>query len=414
MKTRKILKSCLLLSCFAFAMTSCQGKASSAEWTALSPEPTKASSTRIAHGAPAKQEVADYEVYLDFTPIEVPEPNIMAENGYFERENKLRGQTIAEIEQEETDGLNLTPVEGLSLPTGHTVYTKNGTTSPKYIISGTEYVRISGTELTQPNLDNIHILRKEGSGERIRVFWDDEHYEAMVNSWNDGVSILKGEAEAPEDGCIILNGCLVEGAKPRYSENWTLYLPLRQIAENYSEYSGLKGANELHYYLAVAQDSDVVKVPCQTSYDTASQFGMSDYYYTWTYRQNGQMGIVLELNTPEEYENFYMKASNISQILGWEISLSEDGRVVNIVTDPLDVTKDFINLAEQAEEEIEPTPVTESTAEPEQTPKETVTEEESKVEKTTILKRLGLIFISFAIFVGIVYAIVYYVREHLE
>lgn len=401
MKNIRFFTRFLVLFLCVFALAGCQKKNDSTPADGSS-DSLQVQTTEQKQQESSSSEIKRYGVSISLTEVDVPDKNIIGENGYFERQNKILSKSIASIAKEETDKLGLQPVDGMTLATGHTVYSKGST---YYIISGNDAVKLSGETLVQSDLDTIHILREEERGERILPFWDDESYDAAVSSWNGGVSILTGETEAPEDGCIILNGCLLD-VKPDFREFDVLYLPVRQIAEAYSEYSGLKGSNKLRYYLSVAQDSEDIKIPCKTSYALSTEFSMSEFYDTWIYRQNGSLGIMLTMPTPEEYDHFYMSASDVSQILGWQVFVSDDKKVISIETDPLDVSNRFVNMNAQAQ-------ATESQPElsAEEITQEEVEPSESKITGLGIAKRIGTIFIGFLIFAGFAYAIVYFVRS---
>lgn len=229
------------------------------------------------------------------------------------------------------------------LYTGHTIYSdvdyqgQNG--SIYYIINGFDVLNLN-VYRNIPD-DAGYLLRKENSSERIRLFNTQEELDKAVEAWNMGQEILADpEKEIPYG--IILDGCLSDNAKWNVDEDGNVVVPLSTISTDFSDAAYVSMTGVLHIPFFEGCGSPSIEIPSQKAknYDVeVYAFDINTENGTWHYSAR-QDGGLWEAELPLASNTFSMDIASASQLTGWDFSF--DGTMLNIVTDPCNVTNNFI------------------------------------------------------------------------
>ena len=271
------------------------------------------------------------------TEITVSEPNNLGYSGYMQK-TLMSGEKRYTVYKQVLDSYNLVPYVGedgqsVVLDTGHKVYQKSGSDDNQlYVVSGAELLPVkTGWEIdTSMSVK----LRKEGTGERIRVYTDEEEYNLARENYEKGQAILAGLEEVPEK-CVILNGMYLPSVQYEVHDDGRTYLPMTQIAEAYDEQSEFY---DVEGWLNVAVDLRYIVIPTDLAPKTVKDH-FSVKGQSWTYSNEGY---------PLWSDTFYlpqtdqteMPLEDIARIFGWKISVGDN--IVNIVTDELDNNDNFV------------------------------------------------------------------------
>lgn len=280
--------------------------------------------------------------------IEVSQPNNLAVNGYMEMEmfdGSRRVDTYKKVlEDYKLQKVRLNDGSTYKASTGHTIYVKAGdSTGQQYIVSGVELLPITNGVIDH---SSSVMVRKESTGERIRVFATKEEYEAAIANYADGQAILSGEMKAPKN-CIILNGALIPHLQYEVRDDGALFIPLADVAEAYdslSEYYDVEG------WLNVAVDLRHIIIPTEMAPQSVLELYSAEGG-KWTY-QNQTAPLWSDVFYLPKTSKVEMPVEDVSRIFGWEFSVG-DG-VLSIVTDELDNNGNFVLQAIETDKVVIP------------------------------------------------------------
>lgn len=243
---------------------------------------------------------------------------------------------------------NLSPVLDESgapqkLYTGHTIYSdvnregQNG--SIYYIINGYDVLNLNVFR-NIPD-DAGYLLRKEDSSERIRLFNTQEELDKATQAWTSGQEILSDPSKEVPNG-IILDGCLLDNATWQADENGNIVIPLSTISTDFSDGTFVSTTGVLHIPTFEGCGSPSVEIPSTKAknYDVELlAFEIDPDAGTWNYSSIPDGGL-WKATLPLANNSFNMDVASASQLTGWTFSF--DGTMLNIVTEPCNVTNNFM------------------------------------------------------------------------
>lgn len=246
------------------------------------------------------------------------------------------------------DFYNLSPVldengNPQKLYTGHTIYSdvdfegKNG--SIYYIMNGYDVLNLNAFRKIPD--DEGYLLRKEGSSERIRLFSSQKELDDATQAWNAGQEILSNPSKEIQNG-IILDGCLLNNAKWSIDEDGKVVVPLSTLGSDFSDGTYVTMTGVLHIPIFEGCGSPALEIPSKKTknYDVENiAFGINPDAETWHYYASMDGGL-WEADLPLANNNFSMDVLSASQLTGWTFSF--DGTMLNIVTEPCNVTNNFM------------------------------------------------------------------------
>ena len=271
------------------------------------------------------------------TAITVAEPNNIGYSGYMEK-TLVSGQKRYSVYKQVLDSYKLTPYVGedgktVVLDTGHQVYKKSAPDdSQLYVVSGVELLPVNdGWEIDTTSSVK---LRKEGSGERIRVYTNEGEYNLACENYEKGQAILSGKEPVPEN-CVILNGMYLPSVQFETRDDGRIYLPMTQIAEAYDEQSEFYSVEG---WLNVAVDFKYIVIPTNLTTQSVKEY-FSVQNGTWTFSNEDYPMWSDAFYLPQTADT-EMPLEDIARIFGWEISTGKN--IVNIVTDELDNNNNFV------------------------------------------------------------------------
>lgn len=183
--------------------------------------------------------------------------------------------------------------------------------------------------------DNIYLVRKEFTGERIYVVRSNQELDEYNEAWDKGQKILNGE-ETGSNGDIILNGRLLSCKYQLI--NGEYYIPLKDVGEAFNSEA-----------CKIDKDNSILYLPVET--------GIGIVTLGVPYTQFGTAGAISTTFTaseitnkdyPEWTDNFhigatsscYVPQSEVSRYAGWYFYTNGD--VLSIVTDDLSVNNNFV------------------------------------------------------------------------
>ena len=240
-----------------------------------------------------------------------------------------------------------------ALYTGHRIYSRLNISSAetanhdnsrnwRYIKNGYDYLELNAYD-TIPK-DEGYLLREENSADRIRLFDTQEELDAANDAWNKGQAILNGQADEIQNG-IILDGCLLDGVSWRIDSSYGqkgVYVPLRNIAERFSDGTFVTTTGVLHIPIYEGFGDSSVEIPSRKScgFDAEVQaLNIDAENKTWHYNAWNDGGL-WEDDFPLTTDSFNMPAEWASRLTGWTFYF--DGVMLNIVTEPSNVNNNFI------------------------------------------------------------------------
>lgn len=183
--------------------------------------------------------------------------------------------------------------------------------------------------------DNIYLVRKEFTGERIYVVRSNQELDEYNEAWEKGQKILNGE-ETGSSGDIILNGRLLS-CKYQFV-NGEYYIPLKDVGEAFNSEA-----------CKIDKDNSILYLPLETGIGLVTlgvpytQFGTAGAIST-TFTASE----ITNKDYPEWTDNFhigatsscYVPQSEVSRYAGWYFYTNGD--VLSIVTDDLSVNNNFV------------------------------------------------------------------------
>ena len=183
--------------------------------------------------------------------------------------------------------------------------------------------------------DNIYLVRKEFTGERIYVVRSNQELDEYNKAWEKGQKILNGE-ETGSSGDIILNGRLLSCKYQFVTGEY--YIPLKDVGEAFNSEA-----------CKIDKDNSILYLPLETGIGLVTlgvpytQFGTAGAIST-TFTASE----ITNKDYPEWTDNFhigatsscYVPQSEVSRYAGWYFYTNGD--VLSIVTDDLSVNNNFV------------------------------------------------------------------------
>ena len=206
----------------------------------------------------------------------------------------------------------------------------------KCIVSGEEVYDIDNltNEIEYPT--DFAQLRKEGSCERIYIYKTKESYDQAVKNRKNGQAILQGKMDAPIR-CVILNGSLVPDLKYTINSDGRMCVSLRALSEAFDSNTDYDTTAHL---LAVPETfGECAFIPAKGAlYNISQYFNVNNSNNTFDFISTKPPEIWTDTFALPTADDVVMPVSDISRILGWEFSYTDN--ILNVVTDSLDDTKE--------------------------------------------------------------------------
>ncbi len=223
-----------------------------------------------------------------------------------------------------------------STSTGNDIDLYSDSKQQKCIVSGEEVYDIDNftNEIEYPT--DFAQLRKEGSCERIYVYKTKEGYDQAVKNRKNGQDILQGKMDAPIR-CVILNGSLVPNLNYTINSDGRLCVSLRALSEAYDSNTDY---DEAAHLLAVPETyGECAFIPAKGAlYNISQYFNINNTSNTFDFISTKPPEIWTDTFALPMTDEVVMPVSDISRILGWEFSYTDN--ILNVVTDSLDDTKE--------------------------------------------------------------------------
>lgn len=223
-----------------------------------------------------------------------------------------------------------------STDTGNDAALYSDGTLQKCIVSGEEVYDIDNltNEIEYPT--DFAQLRKEGSCERIYIYKTKESYDQAVKNRKNGQAILQGKMDAPIR-CVILNGSLVPDLKYTINSDGRMCVSLRALSEAFDSNTDYDTTAHL---LAVPETfGECAFIPAKGAlYNISQYFNVNNSNNTFDFISTKPPEIWTDTFALPTADDVVMPVSDISRILGWEFSYTDN--ILNVVTDSLDDTKE--------------------------------------------------------------------------
>ena len=201
-------------------------------------------------------------------------------------------------------------------------------------------VKKSMTSITLPTKSNTlqisHSFARKVPASASYIYKTKESYDQAVKNRKNGQAILQGKMDAPIR-CVILNGSLVPDLKYTINSDGRMCVSLRALSEAFDSNTDYDTTAHL---LAVPETfGECAFIPAKGAlYNISQYFNVNNSNNTFDFISTKPPEIWTDTFALPTVDDVVMPVSDISRILGWEFSYTDN--ILNVVTDSLDDTKE--------------------------------------------------------------------------